>query len=163
MNFEFCWASGLKCRCSEYLDDLESVGPTVEAAIRDARPAGPLGRRHDARKLFNLKELIAATDPRIAAIPPEELISLLGRLKTFAKRVHRASKHDDKAASPQALSRRDNSMPVEVAQVATTSPAPLHRACGTPHHRTAATTDFARMSPGSSTNRGSIRSFARSF
>jgi hypothetical protein len=101
----------------EYLDDLESVGPTLAAAFRDSRPAGPLGRHRDAVIPLNLKALIAGTDPRVSSMPPEELTILLGRLKTFAKRVHRSIKHGPKVASPRGLSRRDNSMPVEVAQV----------------------------------------------
>jgi hypothetical protein len=101
----------------EYLDDVESVGPTVAAAVRDARPAGPLGRHRHASDPLNLKGLIAATDPRIAAIPPEELTILLGRLKTFAKRVHRSLKLGARVESSRAMNRRDNAMPVEVAQV----------------------------------------------
>ena len=101
----------------EYLDDLEGVGPTVAAAIRDSRPSGPLGRHRQAVDPMNLKGLIAATDPRISSVPPEELAVLLGRLKTFAKRVHRALKHGARGESPRGMTRRDNAMPVEVAQV----------------------------------------------
>ncbi len=101
----------------EYLDDLEDVGPTVEAVIRDARPSGPLGRRREAVNPLNLKRVIAGTDPRASMIPPEEMTLLLGRLKTFAKRVHRSLQQGAKGGIPNSASRRDNSMPVEVAQV----------------------------------------------
>ena len=76
----------------EYLDDLESVGPTVAAVLRDSRPSGPLGRHRHGFDPLNLKGLIAGTDPAISAIPAEEMTILLGRLKTFAKRVHRSLK-----------------------------------------------------------------------
>jgi hypothetical protein len=101
----------------EYLDDLESVGPTVAEALRDSRPSGPLGRHRQALDPLNLKGLIAGTDPRISAIPGEEMTVLLGRLKTFAKRVHRSLKHGARGESSRAMTRRDNAMPVEVAQV----------------------------------------------
>ncbi len=101
----------------DYLDDLESVGPTVAAAIRDSRSSGPLGRHQHAFPSFNLKALIAETDPKIAAIPAAEMTILLGRLKTFAKRVHRSLKNGAGGASPRGITRRDNAMPVEVAQV----------------------------------------------
>ena len=101
----------------EYLDDLDGVGPALAAAIRDSRPSGPLGRHRHAVPRLNLKGLIARIDPMISAIPPEELTILLGRLKTFAKRVHRSLKHEAKGGSPRGTSRRDNSMPEEVAQV----------------------------------------------
>jgi Sigma-70 region 2 len=107
----------LEMPVQEYLDDLATVGPILAAAIRDARPAGLLGRQRDALKPLNLRGLIAGTDPRISTIPTEELTVLLGRLKTFAKRVHRSLKHGPKSHSRQSASRRDNSMPVEVAQV----------------------------------------------
>ena len=48
----------------EYLDDLEGVGPTVAAAIRDSRPAGPLGRHRHAFDPLNLKALIAGNRPQ---------------------------------------------------------------------------------------------------
>ena len=101
----------------EYLDDLEGVGPMVAAAIRDSRPSGPLGRHRHAFDPLNLKGVIAQTDSRVSAIPPEEMTILLGRLKTFAKRVHRSLKHRARGESARNISRRDNSMPVEVAQV----------------------------------------------
>jgi hypothetical protein len=101
----------------EYLEDLEGVGPTVAAAIRDSRPSGPLGRHRLAFDPLNLKGLIAGTDSRIAAIAPDEMTILLGRLKTFAKRVHRSLKHGARGESARGMTRRDNSMPVEVAQV----------------------------------------------
>jgi hypothetical protein len=101
----------------EYLDDLEGVGPTIAAAIRDSRPSGPLGRYRRASDSLNLKGLIAGTDSRILAIPADEMTILLGRLKTFAKRVHRSLKHGAREASARGSTRRDNAMPVEVAQV----------------------------------------------
>ena len=101
----------------EYLDDLESVGPAVAAVLRDSRPSGPLGRHRRGVDPLNLKGLIAGTDPTITTIPPDELTDLLGRLKTFAKRVHRSLKHGAQGESSRSATRRDNAMPVEVAQV----------------------------------------------
>jgi hypothetical protein len=104
----------LEMPLQEYLDDLESVGPTFAASLRDARPPGPLGRHHrGGASALTLNALIAATDPGISTLPPEEMTILLGRLKTFAKRVHRSLKHGTKGG----VSRRDHSMPLEVAQV----------------------------------------------
>ena len=101
----------------EYLDDLETVGPTIAATIRDSRAAGPLGRHRQAVDPLNLKGLVIGTDARITAIPREELTLLLSRLKTFAKRVHRSLKFGPTGDSSRAMTRRDNAMPVEVAQV----------------------------------------------
>jgi DNA-directed RNA polymerase specialized sigma24 family protein len=101
----------------EYLDDLERVGPTVEGIIRESRHHGPRGVRARALLPFNLKEIVAATDPRIAAIPPEELTGLLERLKLFSKRVHRAVKVAAQRNAAPTLTRLDNSMPLEIAQV----------------------------------------------
>jgi DNA-directed RNA polymerase specialized sigma24 family protein len=101
----------------EYLDDLERVGPAVEGIIRESRHHGPRGERTRAVAPFNLKEIVAATDPRIAAIPPEELTGLLERLKLFSKRVHRAVKLAAQLNAAPVLTRRDNSMPLEIAQV----------------------------------------------
>jgi len=101
----------------EFLDDLESVGPTVAGVIRGSRPAGALGRNRTAAAQLNLKTLIDATGPPISTIPPEELTILFKRLKTFAKRVHRSLKHPGKGEPSRDASRRGSSMPVEVAQV----------------------------------------------
>jgi hypothetical protein len=98
----------------EYLEDLESVGPSVASAIRESRARGP--RRHAVAPL-NLKGLIVGTDPAISTIPPQELAILLERLKVFAKRVHRAMKREDKESRSRGPTRRDNSMPLEIAQV----------------------------------------------
>jgi len=101
----------------EYLDDLEGVGPALAKVIRESRPAGPPGRRRHSGPPLNLKRLIAGTDPMISSIPPEELTILLERLKLFAKRVHRSVKHGGKEAAARGPTRRESSMPVEVAQV----------------------------------------------
>jgi hypothetical protein len=101
----------------EYLDGLEGAGPTVARAIRESRPTGPLSRRRDAALTFNLKELIAGSDPAITTIPPAELTRLLERLKLFAKRVHRSVKQGGKDPGARGSKRRENSMPAEVAQV----------------------------------------------
>jgi hypothetical protein len=102
---------------NEYLDDLEEVGPTVAAAIRDSRPWGSPGRRGNAATPFNLNRLIAAIDQMGTRIPSEELLRLLQRLKLFVKQVHRASKREIKVDAPRAEPRRESSMPIEVAQV----------------------------------------------
>ena len=106
----------------EYLEDLEGVGPTVAAAIRDSRPVRPA--RRPAPSCFlrstesQAQRLIAQNrPPGSSAIPTEEMTILLGKLKTFAKRVHRSLKHRARGDSARNISRRDNSMPVEVAQV----------------------------------------------
>jgi hypothetical protein len=101
----------------EYLDDLEGVGPTVAAAIRDSRPCVSRGRRRDAGPPLNLNGLIAETEPTISMIPPEELILLFQRLKLFAKRVHRALKRGTRGDASRGATRRESSMPAEVAQV----------------------------------------------
>jgi hypothetical protein len=101
----------------EYLDELETIGPAVTALLHDSRPSGLLGPRRPSLDPLNLKALIAGTDTTIAAIPPEEMTVLLGRLKTFAKRVHRGLKHGARTKSFPPPTRRDNAMPVEVAQV----------------------------------------------
>jgi hypothetical protein len=101
----------------DYIEDLERVGPSISASIRDLRATGPLGRHHDDVSRLTLKSLIAGTDPRVSAIPPEEMAILLGRIKTFAKRVPRSVKNAANGVSPRGANRRDSSMPVEIAQV----------------------------------------------
>ncbi len=146
-----------------YLEDLEDVGPTVAAAIRDSRSSGPLRGYKHACEPLNLESLIARTDPRISAIPPEELIILLGRLKTFAKRVHRSQAYGARGTSAFSTTRRDNSMPFEVAQVFYDLAGSLAlcrcdaRIIGLSDER------CARISPGCSINRGLIPDFVRSF
>jgi len=107
----------LEMPMSEYLDDLEAAGPAVAAAIRESRPSGPPGRRRQAVPPLNLKGLIAGIDPLFPTIPPEELTRLLERLKVFAKRVHRSMKHGGEEAASPGATRRESSMPVEIAQV----------------------------------------------
>ena len=64
-------------------------GAPARAVMTDEpdRPTGPLSRRRDAALRFNLKELIAGTDPTITAIPPGELTRLLERIQDYEKRV----------------------------------------------------------------------------
>ncbi len=100
----------------EYLDDLEDVGPGVAAVVRAARPPRPPRQQKLAGKALNLNCLIARTDPRHAAIPAQELAHVYKRVKSFAKKVHRALKEGG-AASPRGVNHRESSMPVEVAQV----------------------------------------------
>ncbi len=101
----------------EYLDDLEGVGPAVAAAIGDSRPCVSPGRRRDAAAPLNLNRLIAGNEPVVPRIPPEELILLFQRLKLFVKQVHRALKREKTVDGSPAVTRRESSMPVEVAQV----------------------------------------------
>jgi DNA-directed RNA polymerase specialized sigma24 family protein len=102
---------------NDYLDDLEGAGPTVARVLKDARPPGPLGLSRDLAPALTLNGLIAGSDPTVATIPPAELTVLLERLKTFAKRVHKAAKEAEKADNPPGATRRENSMPGEIAQV----------------------------------------------
>jgi DNA-directed RNA polymerase specialized sigma24 family protein len=101
----------------EYLDQLEGAGPAVTQAIRDARPTGHVPRRSAGACRFNLKELVAGTLPAIAAIPAAEQAIVFARLKTFAKRVHSAVNRQEKEARSRGETRRENSMPLDVAQV----------------------------------------------
>jgi len=107
----------LEMPMQEYLDDLEGVGPTLAAAIRDSRPCRPLGLRRDAVPPISLKGLITGTHSLHSSIPPEELVILFERLKLFAKRVHRSTKHGGKLDTSRGATRLENSMPDEVAQV----------------------------------------------
>jgi len=101
----------------EYLDDLEGVGPAVAAAIADSRPCVSPGRRRDAAAPLNLNRLIAGYEPAVPRIPPEELILLFQRLKLFVKQVHRALRRENTVHGSPGVTRRESSMPVEVAQV----------------------------------------------
>jgi DNA-directed RNA polymerase specialized sigma24 family protein len=107
----------LEMPLSEYLEDLETVGPSVAAAIRQSRPSGRLQQPHAAALPFNLRGLVDGSHPPISAIPPEERTLLFERLKTFAKRVHRAAQREGKGNGAQGGGRRENSMPFEIAQV----------------------------------------------
>jgi hypothetical protein len=101
----------------EYLEDLETLGPSVAAAIRQSRPSGLLRRPHAVAPPFNLRGLVDGSHPPISTIPPEERKLLFERLKTFAKRVHRAARRDGARTGAQDGGRRENSMPFEIAQV----------------------------------------------
>jgi hypothetical protein len=101
----------------EYLENLDEVGPNVAEAIRESLPSGPRGGyRNDVSRL-NLKSLITGTDRLVSAIPPQEMANLWGHVKTFAKRVHRSQKNRSRAGASRIPSRRDSSMPIEIAQV----------------------------------------------
>jgi hypothetical protein len=95
----------------EYIPDLESVGPVLAEAIRNARPSRPLAGRRNAIAEININGLIAGKAPMI---PPEEMKLLLERIKSFAKRVHRSLRQGGAARD---TARRDSSMPPEIAQV----------------------------------------------
>ena len=101
----------------EYLDDLEDVGPSVAAVVRASRPARPPRQQSRSGKTLNLNSLIARVDPRHAAIPSHELALVYKRIKSFAKKVHRALKQENTGLDPRRVNFRENSMPVEVAQV----------------------------------------------
>jgi hypothetical protein len=107
----------------EYLEDLEGVGPAVAAAIRDSRPSGPLGRHPHVADPLNLKRLISTTDSTISEIPAVELVSLLQRLKTFAKRVQRSRPgrrglgRTDRQEPGTGRWRLEDAIPFEIAQV----------------------------------------------
>ena len=80
----------------------------------------------------------------------------------FAKRVHRSLKHGARAESPRGTTRRDNSMPVEVAQVLYDLAGALALCrCGT---RIIGLSDerYRKTSPGCSINRGLIPDSVRS-
>ncbi len=147
----------------DYLDDLEGVGPTVAAAIRDSRPSGPLGRHRRAVDPLNLKGLIAGTDPRFSAIPPDELTALLDRLKTFAKR----SPPLPQARQPRRAPRGDRvdaitRCPSRSPRSSTISPVRSPCAVAEPGSSASATTGSEKTSPGCSTNHGSIPDSGRS-
>jgi hypothetical protein len=101
----------------EYLDDLEGVGPSLGAAIRDSRPIGRLREPSDRTSSINLRRLIAEADPVISKVSKGELRILFERLKLFAKRVHRSAKRGATQPTVRGTARRVSSMPVEVAQV----------------------------------------------
>jgi hypothetical protein len=111
----------LEMPLTDYLDDLDKIGPAVAEAIRHAQPWASPGRPAGAAAPWNLRGLTEGTHLAIAAIPSGELVDLLERIKTFAKRVHRAGRrecgegqgHD----AARGAGRIENSMPFEVAQV----------------------------------------------
>ncbi len=90
----------------EYLEDVPTSVPV---------PADAARRRPDlAPPPLNLRRLVETDD---LAIPPWDLASLLAKLKTFAKLVHRLVNPDTRAGEPRRAARRESSMPAEVAQV----------------------------------------------
>ncbi len=101
----------------EFLDDWESVGPAVAGAICHARPATRQSRSHSSASPFHLRALIEGSHPMHSTIPNEELTALFRRLKTFAKRVHRAAKHGHEGKGSRSPVRHESSMPVNVARV----------------------------------------------
>jgi hypothetical protein len=107
----------LEMPLNDYLNDLEGVGPTVAQLLKEARPPGPRGLTRNATTTLTLNALVTASHPTIASIPPAELLTLLERLKSFAKRVHKSAKLAEKADNPPGAARRENSMPLEIAQV----------------------------------------------
>ena len=102
---------------SDYLDDLEAAGPTVARFLHDSRPRRALGFNRSTTSILNLRALIDGSNPTVAMIPPDELLSLLDRLKTYAKQVHRLAKQAEAAERSEGPARRESSMPVEIAQV----------------------------------------------
>jgi DNA-directed RNA polymerase specialized sigma24 family protein len=100
----------------EYLDGLEAAGAVVGAIVRESRTRRPSGRASAAPQL-NLRRLISGSDPLGATIPAGELTNVCSMLKLFAKRVHRAQQRDEKQSPSHGPTRRDNSMPMEIAQV----------------------------------------------
>ena len=107
----------LEMPLNDYLDDLEGAGPTVarvlrrRAATRAARARAPRG---DCPQLERPDRWVASHN---LDHPAQELTTVLERLKTFAKRVHRAAKQAEKSENPAGAARRENSMPLEIAQV----------------------------------------------
>ncbi|HZW34364.1 MAG TPA: sigma-70 family RNA polymerase sigma factor [Isosphaeraceae bacterium] len=112
----------LEMPLAEYLEDLESVGPAVAAVIRGSWPSSSLTRKPRAAALpLNLRGLVDGSRPPLSSLPPEELKLVFERLKTFAKRVHRAAKRAGAGAGAETDARggarRENSLPFEIAQV----------------------------------------------
>ena len=101
----------------EYLDDLEGVGPAVAAAIRGSRPSGPLGRHRDAVPPLNLK----AADRRARSDDLRDPARGADNPARAPEDVRQESPPFAEARSRRGpsrrASRRDNSMPEEVAQV----------------------------------------------
>jgi hypothetical protein len=93
----------------EYLDGLDPVGATPP---RGARAGASQGLNPAAT--LNLRGLIEGNHPEM---PPGELDSLLQKVKTYAKVVHRSSRSPGRAGAARAPARRQSSMPPEVAQV----------------------------------------------
>jgi Sigma-70 region 2 len=107
----------LQMPLNDYLDDLEAAGPAIARALREGRPRGGLRSDRIAPSTLNLHALIDANSTTVASIPADELTTLLDRLKSYAKRVHRLAKQKETADPSKGPSRRENSMPVEIAQV----------------------------------------------
>jgi DNA-directed RNA polymerase specialized sigma24 family protein len=101
----------------DYLDDLEGAGAQMAKALKDARPPGPLGLSRKQINSLNLNGLMACTHPVAKAIPAAELTAVLERLKKFAKRVHKSAKQAENGGNAAVTTRRENSMPLEIAQV----------------------------------------------
>ena len=108
----------LEMPLNDYLDDLDAAGSTVARLLHDARPRPcSAGFDRTATSTLNLRALIDPKNPTVAAIPPDQLMALLDRLKTYAKRVHRLAKQAEAAERAAGPARRESSMPVEIAQV----------------------------------------------
>ncbi len=107
----------LEMPLNDYLDDLDAAGPTIARVLRDARPRGALEFKHNAAPRLNLRALIDTANATAASIPSDELIALLERLKTYAKRVHRLAKRAEAGDHLPVHAHRATSMPLEIAQV----------------------------------------------
>ncbi len=102
---------------NDYLDDLEGAGPRLPGPCAMPARAEASGRSGPATASLNLHALIDPAHPVFASIPSGEVTVLLERLKTYAKRVHRLSKQTENGDVARSNARRENSMPVEIAQV----------------------------------------------
>jgi hypothetical protein len=107
----------LEMPLAEYLEDLESVGPTLAAAIGPPRPSDRLRRPHATARPLNLRGLVEGSHPAVSALGPAELKPVFERLKTFAKRVHRAARREAAGKGARGGGRRESTMPFEIAQV----------------------------------------------
>jgi hypothetical protein len=104
----------LEMPLDDFLDDLESAGPNIAAAIRESYGPPASDRRARLRRRLNLNGLL---DNSGYKIPPAELKILFERLKSFAKRVHRSLRIEGRGATARDAVRRGSSMPPEIAQV----------------------------------------------
>lgn len=94
----------------DYLGPLAEIGPHAARAGLAPRGAGKMPPRAST---FSLLSIIDDAHP----LPNYELVALLQRLKTFAKRVHNAVRPGHNAVRPgREAARREHSMPAEVAQ-----------------------------------------------